>query len=207
MKKIDLFTFSNDLMEAGFSANDAQRIVTLLNVRQREAGKKEREKSKRWYDANRRGISRRDNSALLLTSSISSSEVKGNSMEVVSKKGKKKRVLIPLPPDFAPTDAHFAKAAELGCSPAYVLSKFEDLKTWALSNDARKADWSQTLHGFIRRDADKGQQNGQPNYGQTLRSAVTQLKSGNIAAINPAGSGAGARPALRLVSAGESDQS
>lgn len=203
MKKIDLFTFSNDLMGVGFSANDAQRIVTLLDVRQREAGEKDRERSRRWAEANPRRSDQRDNSAYLLTSSISSSEQKGKPKVVVKKKVRK----IPLPEDFAPTDAHFAKATELGCSPAFVLSKFEDLKTWALSNDARKADWSQTLHGFIRRDAAKGRQHEQPNYGQTVRTAVTQLKSGNIAAINPAGSGPSARPALRLVSAGESDQS
>ena len=153
-------------MGLGITSELASRVVTLCDVMQRDGSKKDRERSAAYRRRKKLAEELATKPALTLTASISSSEVKGNAKEV-SKKARKRSNKIPLPEDFAPTDAHYAKAASLGCSPAFVLSKFEDLKNWALSNDVRKADWSSTLHGFIRRDAEKGRQHGQPNYGQT----------------------------------------
>lgn len=202
--KIDILKSVNELMGLGLTWEAASSAVRYFDGMSADERAKDSERKRKYRAAKKTGATNpRSNNK----TSISSTEVKEQPIEVVIKKVSKRKPEIPLPKDFAPTEAHFARAALLGCPREFVLKKFEHLKLWAEENDARKRNWSGTLHGFIRRDAEKGLHLEQPNYGQTVRAAVTQLKSGNIAAINPAGSGPGARPALRLVSAGEGDQS
>lgn len=75
------------------------------------------------------------------------------------KEGKKVRArkspTHPLPPDFQPKPSHFAAADRLKIPHSAVNEKAEDMRIWAASSGAVKADWDATLHGFLRRDADK----------------------------------------------------
>jgi hypothetical protein len=64
----------------------------------------------------------------------------------------------PLPPEFQPTEDHFAYGAERGYSRDGVLDKFEDMRIWAGSSGAVKTDWGLTLLGFLRRDTPKKSQ-------------------------------------------------
>src|SRR5688572_18180305 len=70
------------------------------------------------------------------------------------KKEKKERARkFPCPPDFQPSEKHFAAAAKLGVPPSFVHDKAEDMRLWAQSSGALKVNWDMTLHVFIRRDA------------------------------------------------------
>jgi hypothetical protein len=76
-----------------------------------------------------------------------------------NKKDKKVRAAKhPLPPEFQPTEDHFAYGAERGYSRDGVLEKFEDMRIWAGSSGAVKTDWGLTLLGFLRRDTPKKSQ-------------------------------------------------
>jgi hypothetical protein len=76
-----------------------------------------------------------------------------------NKKDKKVRAAKhPLPPEFQPTEDHFAYGAERGYSREGVLDKFEDMRIWAGSSGAVKTDWGLTLLGFLRRDTPKKSQ-------------------------------------------------
>jgi hypothetical protein len=84
----------------------------------------------------------------------------------------------PLPPEFQPTEDHFAYGAERGYSRDGVLDKAEDMRIWAGSSGAQKADWGLTLLGFLRRDAPKREQSlslTNPN----LRTITPQSRSWN----------------------------
>jgi hypothetical protein len=73
-----------------------------------------------------------------------------------NKKDKKVRAAKhPLPPEFQPTEDHFAYGAKRGYSRDGVLDKFEDMRIWAGSSGAVKTDWGLTLLGFLRRDTPK----------------------------------------------------
>jgi hypothetical protein len=100
-------------------------------------------------------------------------EVKETSEVVV--KGKRKssapRAKHPLPPDFQPKPTHFEAARRYGRNDQFVRDKFEDMRIWATSNGARKADWDQTLHGFIRRDAQEARNGNGISQGRTNRVA------------------------------------
>jgi hypothetical protein len=104
----------------------------------------------RAYDRNRKRLSsgipaefqRNDETALTL--------------KEVNKKEKKVRATKhPLPAEWKPNEKHFAAAEEMKIPEAAVLSKAEDLRIWAGSTGALKADWDLTFHGFLRRDAPK----------------------------------------------------
>jgi hypothetical protein len=73
----------------------------------------------------------------------------------VKKEKKVRAAKHPLSAEFRPKDSHFDAATRLGCGKQFVLDKFEDMRIWAASSGALKADWDATLHGFIRRDAPK----------------------------------------------------
>jgi hypothetical protein len=61
----------------------------------------------------------------------------------------------PLSADWKPSEVHFTKAAELNIPRSAVEAKAEDMRIWAGSTAALKADWDLTFHGFLRRDAPK----------------------------------------------------
>jgi hypothetical protein len=97
--------------------------------------------------------------ALILTSSIDNKEKK-----VRARKH-------PLPPDWRPSEDLFAYGADLGYSRDGVLSKFEDMRLWAISSGTGKADWTATLQNFLRKDSPKPSQ---------------ALKSQTVVTITPA---------------------
>jgi hypothetical protein len=75
---------------------------------------------------------------------------------LTNKKEKKVRAAKhPIPPDWKPSEFHFQKAAELHIPRSAVEAKAEDMRIWAGSTAALKADWDLTFHGFLRRDAPK----------------------------------------------------
>jgi hypothetical protein len=111
--------------------------------------------------------------ALLLTSLTTS--------ESEDKKGRKKvrarkAPAGPIPPEFQPNEKHFEAADRLGIPRQAVFEKSEDMRIWAQSSGAVKADWDATLHGFLRRDAAKLSTNGGTN-------GPHQPKPGSIPAI------------------------
>ena len=61
----------------------------------------------------------------------------------------------PLPPEWTPSEDHFAYGEKRGYSRSGVLDKAEDLRIWAGSSGAQKADWGLTFLGFLRRDGPK----------------------------------------------------
>jgi hypothetical protein len=69
----------------------------------------------------------------------------------------------PIPPDWAPSEVHFQKAAEMNIPRSAVEAKAEDMRIWAGSSGAVKADWDLTFHGFLRRDAPKLSIRGSPS--------------------------------------------
>ena len=78
-----------------------------------------------------------------------------------------------LPDDWAPSDADFAYGEKLGITRAQVLGCAEDMRLWARGNAnravGRKADWTSTFQGWMRREAPKLiRQNGGTN-GSTTR--------------------------------------
>jgi hypothetical protein len=108
--------------------------------------------------AERRRAKDRDRKRLLRGNPQTSAEVGGIPQKALTLKIKDKKVRAakhPLSADFQPKDSHFDAAAKLGCGRQYVLDKCEDMRIWAASSGALKADWDATLHGFIRRDAPK----------------------------------------------------
>lgn len=71
--------------------------------------------------------------------------------DIVKKVSKRK----PLSADWAPSEVHFEKAAAMHIPRSAVEAKAEDMRIWAGSSGAVKADWDLTFHGFLRRDAPK----------------------------------------------------
>lgn len=61
----------------------------------------------------------------------------------------------PLPADWQPSAAHFEAAVKLHIPREAVFAKAEDMRLWAQSTGAVKADWNATFHVFLRRDASK----------------------------------------------------
>lgn len=96
-----------------------------------------------------------------------------SSSNIEIKKEKKVRAAkAPLSDDFQIKPEHFAAAEKLGIGHAAVLSKAEDMRLWAKSTGAVKVDWDATLHGFIRRDAEKLRENGTK---RTVQDAAADL--------------------------------
>jgi hypothetical protein len=69
----------------------------------------------------------------------------------------------PIPPEWKPSEVHFQKAAEMNIPRSAVEAKAEDMRIWAGSSGAVKADWDLTFHGFLRRDAPKLAIRGSPS--------------------------------------------
>lgn len=73
-----------------------------------------------------------------------------------NKKEKKVRAAKhPFPVEWQPSEVHFDYGAKRGYSRDGVLEKVEDMRIWAGSSGAMKADWGLTLLGFLRRDSPK----------------------------------------------------
>jgi hypothetical protein len=94
------------------------------------------------------------------------------SLEVKKERKKVRARKQELSADFQPNENHFAAAAKLGIPRQAVFEKCEDMRLWAKSSGAVKADWDATLHGFLRRDASKLSTNGQNHAKPSSRSSV-----------------------------------
>lgn len=110
-------------------------------------------------------------SSLLPLKKEESEEVRKEESKKVTRA--KRKPAVPLPDDWQPKPAHFAKARQLGRPEGFVESKAEDLRIWAQSNDARKQDWDATFHGFIRRD--NGVSNGQRAQTRSVQDSAREL--------------------------------
>jgi hypothetical protein len=84
------------------------------------------------------------------------------SKDSINEEGKKEKKVrarkspsAPLSADWQPTQSHFEAAEKLKIPIEAVHSKAEDMRLWAKSSGALKADWDATFHGFLRRDAEK----------------------------------------------------
>lgn len=106
---------------------------------------------------------------LTLSSSRENLEVKKEEKKVRARKAPN----APLSADWQPTTAHFAAAEKLKIPISAVHSKAEDMRIWAKSSGALKADWDATFHGFLRRDAEK--LNGNVNGKRTVQQAAADL--------------------------------
>lgn len=121
------------------------------SAERRRARDRDRKRSKAGIPQNSADIPQNSTTPLTLTSS------QGTSEEV--KEGKKvrarKAIAGPLSAEFQPNEKHFEAATKLGIPRQAVFDKCEDMRIWAASSGSIKADWDATLHGFLRRDADK----------------------------------------------------
>ena len=113
---------------------------------------------RRTKDRERKREMRRQSaeSADILPISASALTLKKDNLKKVSKRK-------PIPPDWKPSEVHFAKAAEMNIPRSAVEAKAEDMRIWAGSSGAVKADWDLTFHGFLRRDAPKLAIRGSPS--------------------------------------------
>lgn len=104
----------------------------------------------RAYDRNRKRLSNGN------PAEIQRNDETALTLKEINKKEKKVRVAKhPLPAEWQPNEKHFAAAGALNIPRSAVLSKAEDMRIWAGSTGALKADWDLTFHGFLRRDAPK----------------------------------------------------
>jgi hypothetical protein len=111
------------------------------------------------------------------------------------KEGKKERKRgETIPPDWAPSEAHFLAGRKLGYSDEQILEQAEDMRLWAQSNAhrpvARKSDWDLTFHGWLRRNRRaKSEQNRRdggnsaPSSGSLL-GAIEEMRAGLAADKN-----------------------
>lgn len=83
--------------------------------------------------------------------SSSTSITKEEEKKEERKKERKERARkIPVPPDWKPNEAHYAKAAILGIPADLMLMKADDMRNWAKSKAVIRADWDATFFGFLR---------------------------------------------------------
>lgn len=72
-----------------------------------------------------------------------------------SKERKERKSGIPLPEDWKPSEGDIATGNSLGHSNGAILNMAEEMRLWARANSnravARKADWSATFRGWMRR--------------------------------------------------------
>lgn len=131
------------------------RDLILLAIRTAEANSsgnpaESRLEKIRAYDRNRK---RNSNG---IPAEIQRNDETALTLKEVNKKDKKVRATKhPLPAEWRPNEKHFAAAEEMKIPRSAVLSKAEDMRIWAGSSGATKADWDLTFHGFLRRDAPK----------------------------------------------------
>jgi hypothetical protein len=118
-----------------------------ISADRRRAKDRERKREIRRHSAESADIPQMSASALTLKKDI-------------VKKVSKRR---PLSADWAPSEVHFQKAAEMNIPRSAVEAKAEDMRIWAGSSGAVKADWDLTFHGFLRRDAPKLAIRGSPS--------------------------------------------
>lgn len=90
-----------------------------------------------------------------------------SSLSLESKKEKKERGKS-IPPDWHPSEWHYALGAKIGHSRAAVDEIATSMREWAEANKnravARKSDWDLTFNGFLRRQ--------KPAFGQIRRSPI-----------------------------------
>jgi hypothetical protein len=132
----------------------------------------------------------------LTLSSLTSSEPE------IKKEKKVRARATPCPPEFQPKQSHFEAAEKLGIPRQAVFDKCEDMRIWALSKGELKADWDMTLHGFLRRDADKLKSNKSVHdaaRNQTNRAMEYLRQLDEPGGTRDAGDAAGGSP-LRLLS-------
>lgn len=71
-----------------------------------------------------------------------------------------------LPADWQPTLDDFEYGRQLGLSDPDIVGIAEDMRLWARGNSnrniARKADWTATFQGWLRRESKKEKRNGKP---------------------------------------------
>jgi len=172
-----------ELMELGIDGEKLLKVVMIFDVTERDAKRKAADRSARYRQRKRdepsrdASVTERDDALLLtsltsLTSLSSSVSSKKDSTEKESKEEKKvrarRKVSVTLRDDWGPSPSHFEAAARLGITVAKVYIKADDMRFWAKSTDARKADWDATFHGFLRRDA----QQGTNGHGKSSRSGA-----------------------------------
>lgn len=85
------------------------------------------------------------------------SPIREESKEVSKKESKKepRKIKTRLPSDWVPSESLLSYGREQGLSADQVSRAVENLRIWARSTGELKADWSATLQGFFRRDAEK----------------------------------------------------
>lgn len=109
----------------------------------------------RIYRAEKRAALKKSADNLPMSSDSSDNADTALTHKTISKPKKVRAAKIPCPPDWQPNEHHFEKAKELHIPESAVLSKAEDMRLWAASTGANKADWDATFHGFLRRDVDR----------------------------------------------------
>ena len=89
--------------------------------------------------------------------------------KVIVEGRKRRRCGVPLPPEWAPSEKHAAEARALGKSLVWLHEQESDMRLWAISNEhrevARKSNWDTTFSGWMRREAKRGNSNGQHGNG------------------------------------------
>ena len=143
---------------AGVSCGKSGGIPVDAAAERRRIYDRDRKRESRRKSADSGGIPvespRTSKSGLLLTSLSKEEEGSKESKKVRARKHQ-------LPVDWWPNDKHFEAAERLHIPHAAVFEKAEDMRLWARGSGAVKADWDATFHGFLRRDARRGYQNGQ----------------------------------------------
>jgi hypothetical protein len=89
-----------------------------------------------------------------------------------------------LPEDWRPSDEDFSYVENLGFTKSQALEGFEEMQLWAGANSnrsvGRKADWSKTYRGWMRRNRKRGNSNGQTPRDRSrdnFRTALDQLRN------------------------------
>ncbi len=84
-----------------------------------------------------------------------------------------------LPEDWQPSDDLFAYGRTLGLTDPQSREILENMRLWARANCnraiARKADWTSTMQGALRRDASKYRQRAGPRQSNGTKSYATML--------------------------------
>lgn len=159
----------------------------LRHVTNHDAKIKAAERAKRYRDKKKRDEAvtpSRDapDAHILTSSSLPESQEHSEGKKENKKVRARKSSAVPLPLEWEPKQTHHEAAERLNIPPARMLSKAEDMRLWAKSNDIRKVDWDATFHGFLRRDADQRGPNRPNNPGGNPTSRPPQTGADAIVA-------------------------
>lgn len=161
-----------ELMELGISGDQMLAVVAIFErdeerhasrhaSRDGRDGKRTKAAIRSMnYRARKRDASQGSSRHASRSPSYTEEEKRKDSREVKEEKKSRKPRASLLPDDFQPKPSHFDAAKRHGCGEQFVFDKFEDMRIWARANGILKVDWDQTLHGFIRRDAQNRTKNG-----------------------------------------------